>query len=142
MSDSSFGLDHIEDVQVWGLDGSLKHGWKPRQIRLELQSEVGVDAAENVAMIEVDVVVYGRRDESLDEDAEGTLLYTGSVTALVKPADGVVVADDPDVIGQLVAAAWPYLRSPLLEHAQRLGLPRLPIPLSAPISEVEPIQAA
>lgn len=127
MSEHEVALMNIEDIQVRALAGRTRRKWRPKRVELEMTTEIGIDADDNRAKVDIDVEMFGR--DGTDEDAERVLTYSGSVSLAVIPAKGFKFVEGTDQAKSLVEVVWPIARASLLEHAQRLGTQNLRIPL-------------
>ena len=93
-----------------------------------------------VAIVTLSIQVFSASDadspegkplaDAMTAETEDEPVYTGKVTLRVS-ADAANGEESEWVI-QLFEAVWPYLRTHTVDHALRLGLGRIPVPLKAP----------
>lgn len=93
-----------------------------------------------IAIVTLSIQVFSAKDadrpdgnppaDADPEDSEDVPVYTGKVALRVSAdaADG----DESEWVTQLFEAVWPYLRTHTVDHALRLGMGRMPVPLKAP----------
>ncbi|MHA7209680.1 hypothetical protein [Arthrobacter sp. MDT1-65] len=134
MSEHNVSLSDFEDVQVRGLAGDLKRHWRPKQLELLMNSNIGIDSDENRAKVEVEVELFGSKTP---DDGERILTYAGSVSLHIVPNDGFQFVEGVSQANPLLAAVWPIARTSLIEHAHRLGAHMLRVPISVDHLEIE-----
>ncbi|WP_026539919.1 hypothetical protein [Paenarthrobacter nicotinovorans] len=104
-----------------------------------MTTTVGLDEDENRASLDVGIELTEISGSEGKDDAERVLTYTGSVSLLIIPAEGFNFSEGTDDVASIVTLAWPYARTSLIEHAQRLGAPPLRLPPVPEVGKVEPI---
>jgi hypothetical protein len=139
MSERELALIDFEDIQVRGLSGDLKRKWRPKKVELSMTTTIGIDSSANRANVQVEVDMFGQNES--DDESDKVLTYSGSVTLHVIAAKGFKFSErkDQDQARRLIELVWPYARTSLVEHAQRLGNTGLRIPLVAMAGDVEPV---
>ena len=144
----------IDSIRLVTLDGERSHEDLPALREVEIRVNVTVpgdsggdetreETGPSAVLATLLLTVFGV-DEDRDDDEAGpstsgedgregsdrTPIYSGRVTFRIDANRG---ADDgDDWVPSVFAAAWPYLRSHTISHAQLLGMGQIPVPLHAP----------
>lgn len=118
-------VDRIELVE---LTGERQSDIPPQAIRTQLSAARGILEGTDRKYIRAEIQVEGLRDR--DDEESIFPVYNGSAAFLVDLRELV----EPD---HLIELMWPYLRTNLLDHARRLGISRVALPL---VFEGEPVR--
>lgn len=121
---SALSFDCIEDLMLVQMSGVRPTNRVARELSVSAEIE-GSRAEDNDRHLSIMTQIKVHAN-AIEDGEEPELLYKGAVQYFVRSRESVPPVDDDELIELL----WPVMRAGLVEHAGRLGLPNLRLPLT------------